>query len=518
MKEVLFFFAVAICCVSAQQTKPCRAVKAEYGTDCECTEDYCDTMNFLNPEEKGQFVIVTSSKDGDRFDSRNGSFASGSGSSGANTLSIDQSMKYPLSQIIGFGGIWSGAVREILEKLPPKLKEHVYQSYFDPDIGIGYNMLRLQIGGSIFDLEPWTEDDASDPDPKLTQFTELDSRSKTMNKQIKEMIQLTKNSQILKTGLAWSAPLWMKANQEWYGKSDNQLIKDYYQSYADYLARWVNFTAADGIKISGMSTGNEPRTAEIYPCGAEGMSWKPKDQAEFMMDYLVPALDKTGLGINISVFDDMRPMAIPYLKEMTEERPELMEIADHIGIHPFLDSVSSPKILDTLHQTYRKPILNSEMSFGFLDNPPIAFGSWERGVELINVVMENLQHNVAGFIDWNIILDPDGGPSYAGAKFNAFIHTNKNFTAFYKQPLFYAMGQFAKFIHRDSLRIDHKFSGSDAGSIQALAYLRPDKRVAVIVYNNGTDPVDVTLNDPMIGMAKLSFKPKSLSSIIYLSK
>lgn len=82
---------------------------------------------------------------------------------------------------------------------------------------MGYNLLRLSIGGTQFELEPWTNDMQSEPDPNLLHFTELDPRDKLHNTQFKEMQQITGNSDIRFIGAVWSPPLWMKAKHEWYG-------------------------------------------------------------------------------------------------------------------------------------------------------------------------------------------------------------------------------------------------------------------------------------------------------------
>lgn len=136
----------------------------------------------------------------------------------------------------------------------------------------------------------------------------------------------------------------------------------------------------------------------------------------------------------------MRTEALDYLKNMTDRRPNVMEYVDLIALHPFLDSSSSPDNLDVIHKRYGKQILYTEMSFSVFDTPPgIASGSWNRAEELIMILMESLGHDVAGFVDWIVILDANGGPSYVNASYNAYIHANEDFTAFYKQHLYYAM-------------------------------------------------------------------------------
>ena len=56
----------------------------------------------------------------------------------------------------------------------------------------------------------------------------------------------------------------------------------------------------------------------------------------------------------------------------------------------------------------------------------------------------------------------------------------------YKQPTFYALGQFSKFVSPDSVRIGHEIDGND-DDIYVLTVKRPDSAVAVVVLNRGDD-------------------------------
>lgn len=91
--------------------------------------------------------------------------------------------------------------------------------------------------------------------------------------------------------------------------------------------------------------------------------------------------------------------------------------------------------------------------------------AWMRAEKITMILMESLQHEVAGYIDWNMILNSIGGPSNINDGFEAFIHVNKDFMAFYEQPLFFAMVHVAKFIPRHSLRINAMFSGPNNSNV-----------------------------------------------------
>lgn len=53
---------------------------------------------------------------------------------------------------------------------------NIHSSYYAPNKGIGYNMMRIPIGGCDFDLEPWAYNEQPINDVKLSNFVKLDER------------------------------------------------------------------------------------------------------------------------------------------------------------------------------------------------------------------------------------------------------------------------------------------------------------------------------------------------------
>ncbi len=62
-----------------------------------------------------------------------------------------------------------------------------FKSYYSKTTGIGYNMMRIPIGGCDFDLAPWAYNEKPEHDPYLKNFTALDDRDLEKIHQIKEL-------------------------------------------------------------------------------------------------------------------------------------------------------------------------------------------------------------------------------------------------------------------------------------------------------------------------------------------
>lgn len=174
-QETIFWLIFCICLfrVVRCEYKPCQLREYKNGYVCVCNETYCDTTDVKKPTKFGEFVIVSSTKAGQRFNVTNGFFAPHTSPpmvlhvkrsvEGDGTLNDDEKSVYTASlkidrekqfqKIVGFGGAFTGSVSHLLDLMPASLRRSLYQNYYAQDEGIGYSMMRIPIGGCDFDLE-----------------------------------------------------------------------------------------------------------------------------------------------------------------------------------------------------------------------------------------------------------------------------------------------------------------------------------------------------------------------------
>lgn len=77
-------------------------------------------------------------------------------------------------------------------------------------------------------------------------------------------------------------------------------------------------------------------------------------------------------------------------------------------------------------------------------------------------------------------LDETGGPTYIDNNVDSPIIVNATGDEFYKQPTYYAIGHFSKFVPRGSVKISCSQFASD---VPATAFKRPDGGVVVVIMN-----------------------------------
>lgn len=100
---------------------------------------------------------------------------------------------------------------------------------------------------------------------------------------------------------------------------------------------------------------------------------------------------------------------------------------------------------------------------------------------LITSIFQDLNNYVVGWIDWNLCLDPQGGPNWAYNFVDAPILVYGEDDEFIKQPMFYAMGHFSKFIPRGSRKI--RAARRSLGTLENLAVLTPRDTIVVVIQN-----------------------------------
>ncbi|XP_001657204.2 glucosylceramidase [Aedes aegypti] len=511
---------------------PCALRQYPTGSVCVCNVTYCDTLEFEDPSRPGEFVLVSSSRNGTRFGQSRGKFVQADNATflaavrllprqrmarSTRSVIIEVNREKRYQRIVGFGGAFTGAVSYNLGLLKPELRKSMYRSYYSKKVGIGYNMMRIPIGGCDFDLKPWAYNESPMDDAKLSNFTELDQRDVEKIEQIKELMEVTGNRDIKFMGAAWSPPRWMKSNNDWSGSS--RLKPEYYQTWADYHIQYLRLMKAAGLNYWAISTGNEPMNAVIGFLFIRFMSlgWVATNQGKWVAKNLGPALKNSEFK-NVKLFagDDQRYTFPWWFSQMDQGHPDATKFVDGFAVHWYWDGVTPPGLLDQASHLYPdKLIFNTEASLGdkpFQTHGPI-LGSWDRAESYITYVLQDLQHSVNGWIDWNLMLNEIGGPNYANNYVESAVVVNATTgEEVYKQPIFYGLGHFSRFITEGSVRVE---TTSDDSGMIVVGFLRPDNRTVLVFYNKKSSSCEVTIRDPERGLTQLEIPAKSVHSILY---
>lgn len=161
-----------------------------------------------------------------------------------------------------------------------------------------------------------------------------------------------------------------------------------------------------------------------------------------------------------------------------------MKYIDGLALHYYADFYTPASMMSNFAEKYPdKFIIATEACEGSYpwETQKVIFGSWKRAENYISDIMEDLNHYVSGWIDWNLCLNSEGGPNWAKNFVDSpIIITGSN--EFIKQPMYYAMGHFSKFIPRNSRRI-HIENKSWWSELKSVAFVTPEETIVVVLYN-----------------------------------
>jgi glucosylceramidase len=221
-------------------------------------------------------------------------FHSAAGRAQANLIAVDD--KQVDQTVDGFGVALTGGSAQLMMAMQGPQRKALLQELFGAathDIGISY--IRVTIGSSDMNQLVYSYDDmpAGQSDPSLRHFN-LKPDESTVIPLLKEILTVDPSLKILAT--PWSAPAWMKTNDDVKGGS---LKPADYKVYAEYLVRYLQGMQAAGIGIDAITMQNEP----LNPKNTPSMVMTSGEQDQFLKSAFGPLMRSKGLKTKIILFD-----------------------------------------------------------------------------------------------------------------------------------------------------------------------------------------------------------------------
>ncbi|CAG2172772.1 unnamed protein product, partial [Oppiella nova] len=518
--------------VFVNSSQPC--IQRDYGygsTVCVCNLTHCDDLDALKITTKGVVTVFETSKSGDRLEKTELKFGDNSefNANKSQTITVDKS-KGVYQKIVGFGGAFTDAAGLNIKTLPEKLQNRIISDYFSKS-GIEYNLGRIPIGGSDFSTHAYSYDDNNKDDFDLKHFSlakeDLDYKIPV----IKKAKQI--NSDLRVFGSPWSPPAWMKNNSEL--NHGGYLIGEpggkYYKAYANYIVKFLDSYKASGVPIWGITVDNEPNAALLEPdfswnslsftpelerdfikkdlgptleaAGYEGrnsLSFTPELERDFIKKDLGPTLEAAGYGVNttqLMICDDQRDWVHTWANTIYTDK-DAAKYVSGLAFHWYTNILNpeNAQNLDVVHNTDPSKFILAteacEMYFG--KEQHVYLGSWQTFDRYAKDIIIDLNHWTSGWVDWNMALDTEGGPNWAKNFVDAPVIVNATSQEYYKNPIFYAMGHYSKFLTPGSQRVFQTQEPS-VDTLLSTTFVRPDGGTVVIALNLGDEPIDITIDD-----------------------
>jgi len=481
-----------------QTGNPCAARDYGHGSVvCVCNSTYCDTVNTAIPVPMNSVSVFTSTKSGQRFNFStlslkplktvdDGSFSSED--SAEVTITIDTTQKMQI--IKGFGGALTDSASINIKSLSEEVQSKLLHSYFGQH-GIQYNVVRIPMASCDYSVREYTYLDKRD-DFNLTSFALAKEDLEYKIPLMKSINNITKRTVSL-YGTPWTAPAWMKTNNNEIGRGWllGQAGDKYHKTWAQYFVRFLDEYKKLGLEFWGLTAQNEPSNGLLVKSTWQSTGFTAETQRDFIKTDLGPALHEAGYGdVKLMILDDQR-IFLPNWAKVVLSDSEASKYVSGIGVHWYWNSIIGPEALtDTHNVDSSKFILATEACSK--NPPPEALGHWKTGEDYSNDILDNLNHWAVGWVDWNLCLNSSGGPNWANNFDDSPIITNATADEFYKQPSFYHMGHFIKFILEGSQRVH---ASASHGALKFTSVVNPDGQRVMVILNSSDDSVDIKVAD-----------------------
>ncbi len=415
--------------------------------------------------------------------------------------------------ITGFGGSFTEASASLLNKLSTENRNKILEAYFG-ESGARYSLTRTHINSCDFSLSNYSYAPVKD-DRDLTHFS-IQEDMDDIVPMIKDAMAISKEGfRIISS--PWTAPPWMKNNNDWRG---GKLLPEYYDTWALFFSKYIDAYKKEGINIWGITVENEPLGNDN---NWESMHYTPQEMNEFVKKHLGPKLKTDGHAVKILGYDQNRDEEMKEWVDVMYNDKEAAAFFDGTAIHWYASTFDYfPEALQYAHnKAPGKHLIQTEACVD-AEVPKWKDDKWYWSKEATDWgwdwatpekkhlhpkyvpvhryardIIGCLNNRVDGWIDWNMVLDKQGGPNWFKNWCTAPVIVDVETDEVYFTPLYYTMAHFSRFIRPGAVSIASSINDTE---LMTTAAVNPDGSMAVVVFNptNEVKNLSMTIKDKVV--------------------
>lgn len=485
---------------------------------------YCALLTFYScavqePKEPLKISVVETSATGSKLEVVNLTTEIKS----SDTIRINPEVTF--QKITGFGGAFTQSSAHLFQKLSTDNQKAILDAYFSEE-GANYSLTRTHMNSCDFSTEHYSYASV-DGDTALEHFSIEHDLADVI-----PMINAAKS--VSKDGFKilaspWTAPIWMKDNKAWNG---GKLLPQYYPTWAKFFSKYHQAYAAEGIDIWGFTVENEPLGNDA---NWESMHYTPQEMGDFVKNHLGPQLQADEIDANILVYDQNRGKELEEWAEHLLGDEDVLKYTYGTAVHWYTSTIDwMPQSLQFVHKLAPdKAIIHTEgcidaeiphwkedawywqkeaTDWGFewaKDEDKADHPKYVPVYRYARDIIGCMNNWVEGWIDWNMVLDRQGGPNLASNWCIAPIIVDPEKDEVYKTPLYYVMSHFSKYVRPGATVLEVELSNEN---LMATAAKNTDGSIVLIVLN--TQETAQTFNIELQGKwSTVSISPKAIQTI-----
>jgi glucosylceramidase len=444
--------------------------------------------------------------------------------SSSDVVEIKLNPEEKFQKITGFGGSFTESSAYLVNQLSDENRKEVIDAYFG-DSGAKYSLTRTHMNSSDFSLGNYSYAPIAG-DVDLENFS-IEEDMDDIIPMIKDAMEASSDGfKIISS--PWTAPIWMKDNKAWKG---GKLLPEYYDTWALFFSKYLDAYAEQGIDIWGITVENEPLgNGENW----ESMHYTPEEMNEFVKNHLGPKLETDGHDVVLLGYDQNRDHLEEWVDVMFGDE-EAAKYFDGTAIHWYASTYDIfEDALQYAHKAASGKYLIQSEATADADVPKWQDDEWYWSKEATDWgwdwapdslkylhpkyvpvyryardMIGTLNNWVDGWVDWNMVLDRQGGPNWANNWCLAPVIVDPEADEIYYTPLYYTMAHFSRFIRPDGYRIGHDHNDEE---LLVTAAENPDGSISVVVLNQTEESkqINLTLNG---STASFGIQGKALQTI-----
>jgi glucosylceramidase len=438
-------------------------------------------------------VWVTTPDGAEKMHDR-GTVAFGAAAPEVPTVVVDPTLTF--QQMQGFGGAITDSSATVLYRLSPAARAATMRSLFSPVHGDGLDYLRQPVGASDFvATAAYTYDDlaAGQTDYAQQHFSIAHDQAQILPL-LRQAETLNPRLQIVAS--PWSPTAWMKTTDSLIG---GRLIDDprIYHSYALYLLKFVEAYRAAGVSVDTITVQNEPqnRTPSGYP-GTDLPSWQEAN----VIEQLGPMLRTAGLHTRILAYDhNWTEHPGDIAATPPDETADVNSYPQNVLNSPAARWVygvayhcysGDPSAMSALHEQFPDNAIYFTECSGTQSSDPANTFSDTLKWHARNLIIGNTRNWAETVINWNLALDPSGGPHVGGCDTCTGIVTVGPGDTVTDNAEYYTLGHLARFVTPGAVRIASTSFGTTRwnGQVMDVAFRNPDGSTVLVAHNENDNP------------------------------
>ncbi len=423
------------------------------------------------------------------------------------TMEISILPEQRFQTITGFGGSFTEATAYLLNRLGAENRNKILEAYFG-ETGARYSLTRTHMNSSDFSLGNYSYAPVEN-DMALEHFS--------IEEDMDDIIPMIKDAMAISTegfkiiASPWTAPPWMKDNKDWKG---GRLLPDYYETWALFFSKYLDAYNEQGIDIWAFTVENEPLGNDS---NWESMHFTPYEMNDFVKTHLGPRLRADQHEVKIFGYDQNRDDELMEWVDAMYDDEEVAQYYDGTAVHWYASTYDYfPEALQYARQKAPdRHLINTEACVDaevphwrddawYWSKEATDWG-WDWAPEHLRYrhpkyvpvfryardIIGCLNNWVDGWVDWNMVLDRQGGPNWAQNWCVAPVIVDPDADEVYFTPLYYTLAHFSRFIRPGAVRIgfDNPYE-----SLMVTAVQNPDDSYVIILFNPDEEKLQASIS------------------------